>query len=48
VASVSISAASDALELIRQAETDLKAAARAIEMAYFEGEFSVQSVLADV
>jgi valyl-tRNA synthetase len=47
VASVSVSAALDAIELIRQAETDLKTAARTAEMAYVEGEFSVESVLVD-
>jgi valyl-tRNA synthetase len=46
LASVSVSAAPDSLTLIRQAEADLKAAARAAEMAYVEGEFSVESVLA--
>ena len=48
VASVSVSAALDAIELLRQAETDLMAAARTAEMAYAEGEFSVESVLVDV
>jgi len=47
VASVSVAATSDSLALIRQAEADLKAAARAAEMAYSEGEFAVESVLAE-
>jgi len=46
VASVTIAAAAESLALIRQAEADLKAAARAVEMAYAEGEFAVDSVLA--
>ncbi len=47
VISVSITAAPDSLALIRQAETDLKAAARAAEMEYSVGEFEVRSVLAE-
>jgi valyl-tRNA synthetase len=47
LASVSVAAGSESLELIRQAETDLKAAARVGELAYSEGEFSVTSVLAE-
>ncbi|HET7846970.1 MAG TPA: valine--tRNA ligase [Acidimicrobiia bacterium] len=47
LASVSVAAGSESLELIRQAETDLKAAARVGELAYSEGEFSVKSVLAE-
>jgi valyl-tRNA synthetase len=46
VSSVSVSATAEHLNLIRQAEADLKSAARAAEMAYSEGEFSVESVLA--
>jgi valyl-tRNA synthetase len=46
VASVTIAAAPESLALIRQAEADLKGAARAVEMAYAEGEFAVDSVLA--
>jgi hypothetical protein len=48
VASVSVSATPGAIQLIRQAETDLMTAARAAEMAYVEGEFSVESILVDV
>jgi valyl-tRNA synthetase len=47
VASISISADPDSLALMRQAEADLKAAARAGEMVYLEGEYSVESVLAE-
>ncbi len=46
VSSVSVSADADSLELIRCAETDLKAAARATDMAYSEGDFSVVALLA--
>ena len=45
VSSVSVSAAAEALELIRRAETDLKAAARAADVTYSEGEYSVVAVL---
>ncbi|HLF61776.1 MAG TPA: valine--tRNA ligase [Acidimicrobiia bacterium] len=47
VASVAVVAGSESLALIRQAEADLKAAARAAEMSYSEGEFSIESVLAE-
>jgi valyl-tRNA synthetase len=46
VASVSIFADTDSLLRLRQAEPDLKAAARAGEVAYHEGEFAVETVLA--
>jgi valyl-tRNA synthetase len=46
VVSVAVAAGSESLALIRQAEADLKAAARAAEIDYSEGEFSVESVLA--
>jgi valyl-tRNA synthetase len=42
---VSISASADELDLIRQAEADLKAAARTSQVTYSEGEFTVDSVL---
>jgi hypothetical protein len=48
IASVSVSADTDALASIRQAETDLKAAARTAEMSYSVGEFSVEALLGDV
>jgi valyl-tRNA synthetase len=47
VASVSVAAPLDSLALIRQAEADLKAAARATELTYSEGEYEVKSVLAE-
>jgi valyl-tRNA synthetase len=47
VTSVSVTAAPESLALIRQAEADLKAAARAAKLAYSEGDFSVESVLAE-
>ncbi|MGH3668566.1 MAG: class I tRNA ligase family protein, partial [Acidimicrobiia bacterium] len=45
VDSVSVSADPEAIELVRQAEDDLKAAARAGEVLYSEGEFAVDAVL---
>jgi valyl-tRNA synthetase len=45
VSSVSVSAPVDSLELLRDAETDLMAAARASHVVYTEGEFSVTAVL---
>jgi valyl-tRNA synthetase len=45
VETVSISASPDELNLIRRAETDLKAAARTQVVHYSEGDFSVDSVL---
>jgi valyl-tRNA synthetase len=42
---VSISASANDLNLIRQAEADLKAAARTAQVTYSEGEFTVDSVL---
>ena len=48
VESVSITAEPESLELLREAEPDLAAAARAASITYAEGEFSVESVLADV
>jgi valyl-tRNA synthetase len=47
VSSVSISAGSESLDLIRLAEADLKAAARAGQVIYSVGDFSVESLLAD-
>jgi valyl-tRNA synthetase len=47
VASVSISAEPESLAMIRQAEADLMAAARAAKIAYSEGEYRVESVLAE-
>jgi valyl-tRNA synthetase len=46
VESVAITGGTDMLGLIRQAEPDLTAAARAVTITYTEGEFSVESVLA--
>jgi len=46
VSSVSISAGTDSLDLIRQAEADLKAAARTNQVLYSVGDFSVESQLA--
>ena len=45
VESVSVSAGRTSIELVRQAEDDLKAAARAETVLYSEGEFAVESVL---
>ena len=45
VSSVSISAGTDSLDLIRQAEADLKAAARTNQVLYSVGDFSVESQL---
>ena len=45
VDSVSVSAGLESIEQVRQAEDDLKAAARAGEVLYSEGEFAVESVL---
>ena len=45
VDSVSVSAGPESIELVRQAEDDLKAAARAGEVLYSEGEFAVEAVL---
>jgi valyl-tRNA synthetase len=45
VASVSISADPVTIARIRQAEADLKRAARAGELAYSEGEYAVESIL---
>ena len=45
VDSVSISASPESIELVRKAEDDLKAAARAGEVLYSEGEFAVEAVL---
>ncbi len=47
VVSISISADPDSLALIRQAEADLMAAARAEKIVYSEGDYSVESVLAE-
>jgi valyl-tRNA synthetase len=47
VASVSISAEPESLAMIRQAEADLMAAARAAKIAYSEGEYRVESLLAE-
>ena len=48
VGSVSVTAPAGTLELIRQAEIDLKAAARTRELGYSEGEFAVEVELSDV
>jgi valyl-tRNA synthetase len=45
VDSVSVTAGPESIGLVRQAENDLKAAARAIEVLYSEGEFAVEVVL---
>jgi valyl-tRNA synthetase len=45
VDSVSVSAPADRLDLVRQAEDDLKAAARAGEVRYSEGDFGVETIL---
>ena len=48
VESLSITAELESLELLQEAEPDLAAAARAAKITYAEGEFSVESVLADI
>jgi valyl-tRNA synthetase len=48
VSLVSISATHDRLDLIRQAETDLQAAARAEQVEYAQGDPNVEVVLAEV
>ena len=48
VDSVSITAERGSIELVRQAEPDLAAATRAMLVTYAEGEFAVDSVLAEV
>jgi hypothetical protein len=45
VDTVSVTAHADELGLLRQAEGDLKAAARTAVIQYSEGEFAVESVL---
>ena len=45
VSLVSISAPADRLALVRQAEDDLKAAARAGEVLYSEGDLGVEATL---
>ncbi|MGB7860764.1 MAG: class I tRNA ligase family protein, partial [Acidimicrobiia bacterium] len=47
VESVTITGSTRELERIRQADSDLREAARAAEVVYSEGEFGVESVLAD-
>jgi valyl-tRNA synthetase len=46
VETVSVTAPAHELDLIRQAEGDLKSAARTEKILYSEGEFGVQSILA--
>ena len=45
VESVSVSAPADRLDLVRKAEDDLKAAARAGEVLYSDGDFGVETIL---
>jgi hypothetical protein len=45
VDSVSLTASPESIEMVRQAETDLKAAARATEVRYSEGDFGVETTL---
>jgi len=45
---VSFSAAADRLDLVRQAEMDLRAAARADQVTYAEGDPVIEVILADV
>ncbi|HWL50223.1 MAG TPA: hypothetical protein VNT92_10135, partial [Acidimicrobiia bacterium] len=45
VDSVSLTASPESIEMVRQAETDLKAAARAGEVLYREGDLEVETIL---
>jgi valyl-tRNA synthetase len=45
VETLSVTAPADELDLLRQAERDLKAAARTAVIQYSEGDFAVESVL---
>ncbi len=44
---VTVTAPAETIELVKQAEADLKAAARTEVVSYAEGEFSVEAVLAE-